>query len=181
MGKYSSKKHSMENNEDFDNEYLNKLIEGLSLANDKQLSLDLEDTDTDTNAPSWQHMSNNASWPSLSKSLTSTYTTTTNGTQSISSPWYGTGTSPYWSIGTTNSASVYPYTTTNNDIHVDDVKLKGKSLSETLENIEKRLNILRVNPELESKWEELKELGDRYRALEADIIEKQKIWDVLKK
>ena len=62
-----------------------------------------------------------------------------------------------------------------------DVKIKGKSLSETLNKIEERLAILHPNEQLESKWEELKKLGDAYRALEKDIIEKEKIWETLKK
>ena len=62
-----------------------------------------------------------------------------------------------------------------------DVKIKGKSISETLDKIEERLAILRPNKELEDKWEKLKELGDAYRALEKDIQEKEKIWETLKK
>lgn len=62
-----------------------------------------------------------------------------------------------------------------------DIKLKGKSLSETLDKIEERLAILHPNEKLEEKWEELKKLGDMYRALEKDIIEKEKIWNTLKK
>jgi hypothetical protein len=37
-----------------------------------------------------------------------------------------------------------------------------------------------VNTELESDWEELKELGDRYRELEAEIIAKQTMFNTLK-
>ena len=62
-----------------------------------------------------------------------------------------------------------------------DVKIKGKSISETLDKIEQRLGILHPNEKLEAKWEELKALGDRYRELEKDIIEKEKIWTILKK
>ena len=62
-----------------------------------------------------------------------------------------------------------------------DIKLKGKSLSDTLDKIEQRLAILHPNKELEDKWEKLKELGDMYRALEKDILEKEKIWETLKK
>ena len=62
-----------------------------------------------------------------------------------------------------------------------DVKIKGKSISETLDKIEQRLGILYPNEKLEAKWEELKKLGDAYRALEKDILEKEKIWDTLKK
>ena len=62
-----------------------------------------------------------------------------------------------------------------------DIKLNGKSLDETLTKIEERLAILHANPKLEDKWEKLKELGNKYRELETDIIEKEKIWSILKK
>lgn len=62
-----------------------------------------------------------------------------------------------------------------------DLVLNGKSVKTTLEAIEERLAILQPNPELEKEWEELKELGQRYRTLEADIKEKMKVWDTLKK
>lgn len=62
-----------------------------------------------------------------------------------------------------------------------DLVLNGKSVKSTLEAIEERLAILQPNPELEKEWEELKELGQRYRTLEADIKEKMKVWDTLKK
>ena len=62
-----------------------------------------------------------------------------------------------------------------------DIKLKGKSLDETLIRIEQRLAILHVNTRLEKKWKKLKELGDQYRELEADILEKEKIVEILKR
>jgi len=62
-----------------------------------------------------------------------------------------------------------------------EVTLKGKSLSEMFEKIEERLAILHPNPELEDKWDELKELGKRYRELEQEIIEKERVWAILKK
>ena len=62
-----------------------------------------------------------------------------------------------------------------------DIKLKGTSLSETLSKIEERLAILRPNEDLESRWEELKLLRQQYRELESEIIEKEKIWSILKK
>ena len=49
-----------------------------------------------------------------------------------------------------------------------------------IEKIEQRLNILTPNSKLESEWDELKELGDRYRKLEKRILEKAKVWDKLK-
>jgi hypothetical protein len=62
-----------------------------------------------------------------------------------------------------------------------DVIIKGKNLNDALDKIEERLAILHPNTALEDKWGELKELGDKYRALEAEIIEKQKMWDTLTK
>lgn len=66
-------------------------------------------------------------------------------------------------------------------IFESDVIIKGKNLNDTLDKIEERLAILHPNPALEDKWHELKELGDKYRVLEAEIIAKQKMWDTLKK
>ena len=62
-----------------------------------------------------------------------------------------------------------------------DLKIQGVSIKESLNNIEKRLAILHPNKKLEEKWERLKALGDMYRELEAEIIEKEEIWSILKK
>ena len=62
-----------------------------------------------------------------------------------------------------------------------DVKLKGKSINKTLEKIEERLAILHPNTELEEKWERLRGLRKMYMELEQEIIEKEKMWDILKK
>lgn len=59
--------------------------------------------------------------------------------------------------------------------------VNGVSLIERLDTIEKRLAILNVNLKLEDKWKELKTLGDRYRELEKDILEKEEIWNIIKK
>jgi hypothetical protein len=71
-------------------------------------------------------------------------------------------------------------------LHVDgnaefegDVKIKGKSIADSLERIEKRLAILRPNEELEEKWENLRDLRKMYMELEAEIIEKEKMWKIL--
>jgi hypothetical protein len=61
-----------------------------------------------------------------------------------------------------------------------EVKIKGRNLSETLDAIEQRLALLKPNKELENSWEELKELGNRYRELEAEIIAKSEMFKTLK-
>jgi hypothetical protein len=62
-----------------------------------------------------------------------------------------------------------------------DIEINGESLIDMLCNIEQRLNILRPNPELESEWGELRELGDAYRTLEAKIQAKMKTWNAISK
>lgn len=61
-----------------------------------------------------------------------------------------------------------------------DIDINGMSLKETLASIQERLALLTPNPKLEKEWAELKELGDAYRKLEADIKTKMKTWDILK-
>ena len=62
-----------------------------------------------------------------------------------------------------------------------DIKVKGKSILESLEKIEEKLAIFRPNEELEKKWDKLRELRNQYVEMEKDIIEKEKIWETLKK
>ena len=59
-----------------------------------------------------------------------------------------------------------------------DVILDGVSLKQLLEE---RLNMMVPNPELEKEWNELKQLGNEYRKLEADLKEKARIWQALNK
>ena len=62
-----------------------------------------------------------------------------------------------------------------------DIAIKGKSIKESLEAIEERLAILHPNEKLEEKWNNLRELRKQYMELEAEIIEKEKMWAILKK
>jgi hypothetical protein len=94
----------------------------------------------------------------------------------------------YWGLnGTSNTISTDPSLKGNSlsvkgDADFDgDIKIKGKSLTDTLDKIEERLAILHPNPELEDRWDELKELGKRYKELEQELIEKEKVWAILKK
>ena len=61
-----------------------------------------------------------------------------------------------------------------------DIKVNGKSLTEAIEKIEERLGILKPNPELEERWDKLKELRKQYMELEKDLLEKEKIMKILK-
>ena len=62
-----------------------------------------------------------------------------------------------------------------------DIKIGDRSLKEFMDSVEQRLGILRPNPELEDKWENLKGLRKAYMDLEAEILEKEKMWNILKK
>ena len=104
--------------------------------------------------------------------------------------WTNTNTMQPYIISTgtntnTTSASWVVDTDKSLTVHGDadfkgDVKIKGKSLSETLEAIEERLGILFRNNELEERWAELRDLANQYKKLEKEILEKEKMWDLLK-
>ena len=70
----------------------------------------------------------------------------------------------------------------------DSITLNGKTaterkldeLSEWQEEVNKKLAILQPNSALEEQWSELRELRERYVKLEKELIEKNKVWDILK-
>ena len=61
-----------------------------------------------------------------------------------------------------------------------DIEVNGLSLIKMLQEIQSRLNILQPNTALEAEWNELFELGKKYRELEQHIKDKQATWDRLK-
>lgn len=99
------------------------------------------------------------------------------GPSNIAPPWVtGIGTDLYGNIFRVQGDSRF-----GGDLELEgDLKIGGVSLSKRLDAIEQRLNILRPNVDLESKWVKLRELGEEYRRLEAEIIDKQAVWDALK-
>jgi hypothetical protein len=99
------------------------------------------------------------------------YTYTTNTT----SPWIATGTGINPAMVVNQSGSI--------EIKGEDadIKINGKSMKTWMEAVEERLNILTPNPEMEKDWDELQELGERYRALEKKCKEKAQMWAALKK
>jgi hypothetical protein len=60
-----------------------------------------------------------------------------------------------------------------------DIEINGKSLSSAIANIEERLAILHCNPELEAEFQELHQLGEQYRKVEKQLMEKKTVWDKL--
>jgi hypothetical protein len=55
-----------------------------------------------------------------------------------------------------------------------------KTIDERLTIIEERLAILRPNPDLESRWDELKQAREHYLALEAEFKSYERVIDILK-
>lgn len=82
----------------------------------------------------------------------------------VGSPWLNNGSSGVLDLAGENA----------------DIKINGKSLVDTLKALEERLNILVPNTKLEADWDELRELGERYRALEKQCEEKAAMWEKLK-
>ena len=107
-----------------------------------------------------------------------TYTTTTTGSGTTYNPFNGY--KGNLTIGGNGS----------NNVHIDadgltmkqgaDIKIGGKSLCEAIEKIEERLGILKPNSELESRWDQLRELRKQYIELEKDLLEKEKLMRILK-
>jgi len=126
-------------------------------------------------------MNNSSIYPPLSQVYTSTGTSINTGTSGQF--LYSNGTSPTWSDTITISNHQNPGTlTVKGDAEFEgDIKLNGKSLDKTLTKIEERLAILHPNEKLEEKWVKLRELRKQYMELEADILEKEKIVEILKR
>ena len=93
------------------------------------------------------------------------------------------GASPVWhdSISISNHQNPGTLQVKGDAVFEGDIKLNGKSLGKTLTKLEERLAILHPNEKLEVKWEKLKELRKQYMELEADILEKEQIMEILKR
>ena len=54
-------------------------------------------------------------------------------------------------------------------------------MKEWMSSVDEKLAILKPNPDLEDRWEELKSLREQYIELEKDLLNKEKVWDIIKK
>jgi len=96
-------------------------------------------------------------------------------------------TSPVWTT-TTNNTGGHTFSNQNiqpnNTVHIRgedaDLLINNKSLKTWMEKVEERLNILTPNPEMETEWDQLRKLGERYRKLEKKCKEKSDMWNKLK-
>ena len=128
------------------------------------INLDMSSLDLTFNGINQQDIIT-AGYPSIN---TSPYTYTTIGT-STSNPWL-TVNDGHSSLSVQGDADF-----------AGDVRVQGRSLAEFMEQVEQRLNMLQTNPELEQEWDELRELGARYRELERQCNEKAEMWKTLKR
>ena len=115
----------------------------------------------------------------------STVGTVTTGTVTIPN---NTSNGIYWGLNGTSNTIIADPSLKGNSLSVKgdanfegEVTIKGKNLTDMFEKIEERLAILHPNSELEDRWDELKELGKRYKQLEQELLEKEKVWAILKK
>lgn len=75
-----------------------------------------------------------------------------------------------------------------NTIHVNgdavfrgNIEWQGRDMREWFASVESRLAILQPNSKLEAEWSELHQLRMQYVELERKLLEKQQIFDILKK
>ena len=113
------------------------------------------------------------------------FTTDTGGTVTISN---NISSGLYWGLNGTSNTIIADPSLKGNSLSVKgnadfegEVTIKGKSLTDMFEKIEERLAILHPNPELEDRWKELQSLREAYVELEREIIEKERVWAILKK
>ena len=57
---------------------------------------------------------------------------------------------------------------------------QDRDMREWFESVESRLAILQPNTKLEAEWEELADLRKQYVELEKKLLEKQRVFDILK-
>ena len=77
-------------------------------------------------------------------------------------------------IGVDNSYAITTTTLTDEKVKVLD------EMKEWMSEVDSKLAILKPNEKLEEEWAELKELRNRYVALEKELTEKSLMWNILK-
>jgi hypothetical protein len=118
----------------------------------------------------------NNTWNSTVPSVVGGVTLPAGSGLNYTSPYTFSSATPNWSIRDDNNVS----STLDLKGENADIKINGISLVDTLKAIQDRLNILRPNPELETEWGQLRELGEQYRELEIKLQEQSDMWAKLK-
>ena len=117
----------------------------------------------------------NNTWKSTAPSGTGNVTISAGTGLNYTSPYTFNSATPNWSISESKTSSTIDLKGENADI-----KINGVSLMDMLTTIQKRLNVMVPNPELEQEWDQLRELGEQYRKLEKKVKEQGDMWAKLK-
>jgi hypothetical protein len=118
--------------------------------------------------------------------ITSSYTIGNLDTITLDPSYVSTGISTNWStsdygIYSINHSPGVNITGDGIDMKPEtDIKIGDRSLKDFMDKVEDQLAILRPAPELEEKWDKLKELRRQYEECKQDILEKEKIMKILK-
>ena len=92
-------------------------------------------------------------------------------TYTIGNAWNGSTTAA--SSVLTVSAGSQPSLKVSGDAEISGtLKWRNRDMDQWIESVESRLAMLQPNPKLEAEFNKLKDLGDQYRALEQEILEK---------
>jgi hypothetical protein len=116
--------------------------------------------------------------PNYGNVFVSTGTVSGTGT-SYTIPVTGTSGSSWVSIGQDDTKASLKVT--GNAEISGNLTVDGVNIGELLQGIQSQLGLLVPNPEIESEFDQLRELGDQYRKLEALLKEQKRVWDILKK
>lgn len=122
-----------------------------------------------------------------------TISVTNTGTNSGYITYPGITTGGLWGVNNLDNMVIHSNTMNKSPLHVTgdanidgtlkagEIEIDGQKLSERLKKLEEHVGIFaHPNKQLEQRWEQLRELGRQYRELEAEIIEKQKLWNTLR-
>jgi len=94
------------------------------------------------------------------------------------------GAIPTWTNGATGVGQIPVTVNASGKIDLQgesaDITINGTSLLATLAALQERLNWMQPATDLEAEWDQLRELGDRYRELEQQCREKSQMWTKLR-
>lgn len=115
----------------------------------------------------------------ITVNMDSINTTWLSGASGSNAYTYTTGTNYAWNTTSTTTSIENTLQVKGDSEFAGDITVQGRSLTEFMDSVEQRLNILRPNPALEAEWDQLRELGKQYRELERQLTEKAQMWALL--
>jgi hypothetical protein len=93
----------------------------------------------------------------------------------------GTGGIIYNTTGAWSNSSPGQIHVKGDAVFEGNITWQDRDMREWFESVESRLAILQPNVKLEAEWEELADLRKQYVELEKKLLEKQQVFDILKK